>query len=143
VMALAQTAASEGVAESAAMPAPKPVEMIVRPLPDRPLLLPEPMPGLPKLDLAEISTTPPLLLEPLVDSTPESISLPMILWPLAMGNWIIEGALKLFGPPGRMLTTPLAKNGLAACGMLMMAAAAAWVAFGQGWISLPVERFMR
>jgi hypothetical protein len=92
---------------------------------------PAPMP-FDHFKLAELTARP--------DETPTSPSLSPLFWPLFAVNWLLENALKLFGPPGEMLTRPAMKNCLGAVGMLLLIAAGLWAAQGQGWIALPLDQ---
>lgn len=80
--------------------------------------------------------------EPVPSTQPESPVLSPFLWPLFALNWLIESFLKLFGPPGEMLTRPAAKGLLGASGLAMLVAAGLWVALGQGWIRMPIDEIL-
>lgn len=66
-----------------------------------------------------------------------------ILWPLAAINWLLESVLKLFGPPGEMLTSRAGKNLLGFFGILLMLGASFWTAHNRGWITLPLHALFR
>jgi hypothetical protein len=85
--------------------------------------------------LAELTARP--------GETPQSSSLSPVFWPLFAVNWLLESMLKLFGPPGEMLTRPVMKNCLGVAGLLLLIAAGLWTAQGQGWIVLPLEQLPR
>lgn len=70
-------------------------------------------------------------------SLPERGSL--VLWPLAAINWFLESVLKLFGPPGEILTRRAGKNLLGMIGILLLLAACCWTAHTRGWIALPLN----
>jgi hypothetical protein len=63
--------------------------------------------------------------------------------PLFMVNWMLEGTLKLFGPPGAMLTSRAGKNLLATAGILMMISAGLWTAQGFGAVKLPIDKVLK
>jgi hypothetical protein len=85
--------------------------------------------------LAELAAKP--------DETPQSPSLSVVLWPLFALNWLLENMLKLFGPPGEMLTRPVMKNCLGVAGLLLLIAAGLWASQGQGWVALPLDQLPR
>jgi len=88
--------------------------------------------------ILELSTLP--LAEAPAPERPATVA--PVVWPLHAINWLLESGLKLFGPPGTMLTGRSGKNVLAALGIMMMAGAGLWTAQGQGWIRLPIERIV-
>ena len=59
--------------------------------------------------------------------------------PLVLFNRVLNAALGLFGPPGRVLRSGLVKNVLGLSGLGLLAYTAAKVAQAQGWVALPVD----
>ena len=57
-------------------------------------------------DLAELTpvATKPAFAVPEDEFEVDATTLSPMLWPLAAVNWLLESGLKLFGPPGEMLT---------------------------------------
>jgi hypothetical protein len=93
-----------------------------------------------RMDFAEVN--------PFLDPPPESTlapeiattyddRLPVLLWPVAAVNAVIEFVLSWFGPLGRLLTAPWTKTLLGWAGLLLLAAAGYWAARGRGWVSWP------
>ncbi len=64
-------------------------------------------------------------------------------YPLFAMNWLLEGTLKLSGPPGVLMTSRVAKNTLAACGIIMMLGAALWTAQGFCLVKLPLDKVLK
>lgn len=63
----------------------------------------------------------------------------LVLWPIAAINWLLESVLKLFGPPGEILTSRAGKNLLGMLGILLIIGAICWTAHSRGWIALPLS----
>ena len=59
-------------------------------------------------------------------------SVPVLLWPIAALNAVIEWALSLFGPLGAWICSPGAKTVLGVTGVAMLAAAGFWAARAAG-----------
>lgn len=107
---------------------PAPPEVDVPPLPEE----------FAALDLAELTPAPKPSLD--LQQVAKQPALSPILWPLFGMNWILESILKLFGPPGELMTQRLGKNLLGTAGLLMLIGAGLWAVQGQGWIKLPIGR---
>ncbi|MEO2090860.1 MAG: hypothetical protein ABGY75_15375 [Gemmataceae bacterium] len=92
-----------------------------------------------RMNFAEVN--PFLDLPPAVEppsAEPESSArLPVLLWPVAAVNAVIEYVLSWFGPLGRLLTAPWVKTLLGWAGLLLLAVAGYWAARGKGWVSWP------
>ncbi|CAN5316224.1 hypothetical protein BH11PLA2_BH11PLA2_00120 [soil metagenome] len=131
-----------------AMPVPTPMQPVERPALPRVTAPSTAMSDMPasvfgKLDLAELvipAAAPETTIA--VDDTNDD-GLPMLMWPFFVVNWIVENVLKLFGPPGQMLTSRPMKNALGIAGVLMILGAGLWTANGKGWISLPVDKVLK
>ncbi|HET6573733.1 MAG TPA: hypothetical protein VFG68_09045 [Fimbriiglobus sp.] len=90
--------------------------------------------------LAPIPAAPPPAPFPVsVETRP---SLPIVLWPVVVVNWVLETLLGLFGPAGAALTRPAVKHLFGFTGVLLLAAAGLWTARGLGWVhfNLPWPR---
>lgn len=83
---------------------------------------------------ARIAAEPP---PPPAPREPSS-GVPVALWPLYGVNWVLEGALGLFGPLGSAVTWPPVKHLLGLVGVVLLAAAGAWAARGMGWVAFDV-----
>ncbi len=59
------------------------------------------------------------------------------LYPLFAVNWVLETACGLAGPVGAAAVRPAGKYGLGACGLVLLAGAAAWTARGLGYVDFP------
>ncbi|QEL16219.1 hypothetical protein [Limnoglobus roseus] len=99
------------------------------------------LPQFGKLDIGELSQpTAPVELPPAPPPQPlnrsteaPSDSLPAVMWPLYAVNWVAEECLRVFG--GDSLTKPTAKWSMGVAGLLMIASAAAWTAYGFGIVA--------
>jgi hypothetical protein len=135
--------AGTGVPPSAGPAAPPPAESLgfdSIPMPSAARSLPD----FGSLDLAElrdrVENAKPAEPPP---AAPPRPSVPVAVWPLFVVNWLIETALCLFGPPGRLLTTGGMKHVLGTLGLLMLAAAGLWTARGFGWVQFDLDVKLR
>jgi hypothetical protein len=74
---------------------------------------------------------------PAVRTPPPAASGVGLFTPVAVLNRCLEGVLDWCGPLGHWLTRPPVKHLLGYTGLILMTAAAAWVARGMGWVSWP------
>lgn len=92
-----------------------------------------------RMDFAEVNPflDPPPAIEQSAAEPENENRLPVLLWPVAAVNAVIEFVLGWFGPLGHLLTRPRVKTALGWVGLLLLAAAGYWAARGRGWVSWP------
>lgn len=100
----------------------------------RPTVLPEPVvPAMPPLANGLVMGSA-FLEAPTATGPVARERVPLVAWPLFACNWVLETALGLFGPFGRLLTNTTSKQVLGWCGVLLVGLAGAWCALGMGWV---------
>lgn len=105
------------------------------------------LPDLPKIHQPEVEPEPKPFIEEeelaeLVPAQPDPDRLPIALWPLFAVNWLIELVLRLMGPFGRWLTTPIMKHLLGWTGILLICGSALWAANSLGWVKLDLQKWI-
>ena len=76
----------------------------------------------------------PVDLEAAPFAAPGTPTVPLLLWPLAALNAVLEWTLGLFGPLGSWAKSPGAKTLLGLTGLAMLVSAGLWAARGAGYL---------
>jgi len=115
------------------IPPPEPTTPIIERKPTPPSRpAPKPVPKPPPVAAAP---PPPAPVPQVVYDPPPP--LPVLLWPLAVLNWVFDRLAGLLGPPGWLLRSGLGKNVLGLAGIGLLVYTAAHLATDAGWVELP------